>query len=206
MPHDGTNHPWYQGFTNIFGGNAMQPQQTIGTPNSNYYDYLTTSLNVGLTEGDQGYMTVEDALLSKDPSVYAKLQVADLKYDPETKEGKGMMNAVMNDPVFMMGLSLMNQAASGKSVQEALMPAMTQTQAFITNQELRKQNKMLARDKTTKRITEVISDQQALQSGDQALTMAGLQIDNQRDKNVISGIDAQFYMDEKGINLSLIHI
>ena len=204
MPHDGTNHPWYQGFTDMFGGNAMQPQQTIGTPNNDYYNYLTQSLNVGLSKGDKGYMSVEDALLSKDPAVYAKLQVADLQYDPESKEGQGMMNKVMNDPVFMMGLSLMNQAASGKSVQEALMPAMTQTQAFITNQELRRQNKMLARDKTTKRITEVISDQQALQSGDQALTMAGLQIDNQRDKNVMSGIDAQFYMDEKGINLDML--
>ena len=213
MAHDGTNHPWYQGFTDMFGTlntglqNAMNPSaNAIGTPNNDYYNYLTQSLNVGLSKGDKGYMSVEDALLSKDPAVYAKLQVADLKYDPESKEGQGMMNKVMNDPVFMMGLSLMNQAASGKSVQEALMPAMTQTQAFITNQELRRQNKMLARDKSTKRITEVISDQQALQSGDQALTMAGLKIDNQRDQNIIASIDASLYMDEKGINLDTMRI
>ena len=55
MPHDGTNHPWYQGFTDMFGSlntglqNAMNPSaNTVGTPNNDYYNYLTQSLNVSL--------------------------------------------------------------------------------------------------------------------------------------------------------------
>ena len=49
MAHDGTNHPWYQGFTNIFGNmnqgfqNAMMPQpQTTINPQEFYTDHFKT--------------------------------------------------------------------------------------------------------------------------------------------------------------------
>ena len=73
-----------------------------------------------------------------------------------------MVDRLSNNSTFIMGLQLMAAAGEGgKSVQEALAPAMSTTQAFMTNQELRKQNKKLVMNKNGT-IEERAMDQQAL--------------------------------------------
>ena len=66
MAHDGTNHPWYQGFSNIFGTmnqglqNAMMPQpQTTINPQEFYTDHFK---NYYGELADNGMMNVQKVL------------------------------------------------------------------------------------------------------------------------------------------------
>jgi len=165
MAHDGTNHPWYQGFTNIFGNmnqgfqNAMMPQtQNITRPefladwfrrqgqiaDNGFFDvqgFMSTN-----DAGEQIFDPVKfrDAYAAGDPNAAMAMVLGEEAYKESKLQDKGKMNELMNNPAFMMGLNLMGQAAQGKGIQEALAPSMTATQAFMTNQELRKQNKRLS--------------------------------------------------------------
>lgn len=166
MAHDGTNHPWYQGFSNIFGTmnqglqNAMMPQpQTTINPQEfytdhfkNYYGELADNgmMNVQkvLSTNSQGEEffdpnKLNEALKNNDFTTISEYLRASQKLTDKKLEPKGMVDRLSNNSTFIMGLQLMAAAGEGKSVQEALAPAMSTTQAFMTNQELRKQNKKL---------------------------------------------------------------
>ena len=165
MPHDGTNHPWYQGFTDIFGNinrnfnNAMMPQNQ----NVTRQDFLADWFRQQGKIADNGFFDVQgfmstndageqvfdpvkfrDAYAAGDPNAAMAMVLGEEAYKDSKLAPKGKMNELMNNPAFMMGLNLMGQAAQGKSIQEALAPSMTATQAFMTNQELRQQNKRLS--------------------------------------------------------------
>ena len=165
MPHDGTNHPWYQGFTDIFGNinrnfnNAMMPQNQ----NVTRQDFLADWFRQQGKIADNGFFDVQgfmstndageqvfdpvkfrDAYTAGDPNAAMAMVLGEEAYKDSKLAPKGKMNELMNNPAFMMGLNLMGQAAQGKSIQEALAPSMTATQAFMTNQELRQQNKRLS--------------------------------------------------------------
>ena len=166
MAHDGTNHPWYQGFSNIFGTmnqglqNAMMPQpQTTINPQEfytdhfkNYYGELADNgmMNVQkvLSTNSQGeeffdQNKLNEALKNNDFTTISEYLRASQKLTDKKLEPEGMVDRLSNNSTFIMGLQLMAAAGEGKSVQEALAPAMSTTQAFMTNQELRKQNKKL---------------------------------------------------------------
>ena len=166
MAHDGTNHPWYQGFSNIFGTmnqglqNAMMPQpQTTINPQEfytdhfkNYYGELADNgmMNVQkvLSTNSQGEEffdpnKLNEALKNNDFTTISEYLRASQKLTDKKLEPEGMVDRLSNNSTFIMGLQLMAAAGEGKSVQEALAPAMSTTQAFMTNQELRKQNKKL---------------------------------------------------------------
>ena len=166
MAHDGTNHPWYQGFSNIFGTmnqglqNAMMPQpQTTINPQEfytdhfkNYYGELADNgmMNVQkvLSTNSQGEEIFDpnklnEALKNNDFTTISEYLRASQKLTDKKLEPEGMVDRLSNNSTFIMGLQLMAAAGEGKSVQEALAPAMSTTQAFMTNQELRKQNKKL---------------------------------------------------------------
>tara|TARA_A100001388_G_scaffold105629_1_gene77316 strand:- start:5009 stop:6595 length:1587 start_codon:yes stop_codon:yes gene_type:complete len=165
MAHDGTNHPWYQGFTNIFGNmnqgfqNAMMPQ----TQNVTRQDFLADWFRQQGQIADNGFFDVQgfmstndageqifdpvkfrDAYAAGDPNAAMAMVLGEEAFKDSKLAPKGKMNELMNNPAFMMGLNLMGQAAQGKGIQEALAPSMTATQAFMTNQELRQQNKRLS--------------------------------------------------------------
>ena len=161
MPHDGTNHPWYQGFTNIFGNmnNAMMTQNQ----NVTRQDFLADWFRQQGKIADNGFFDVQgfmstndageqvfdpvkfrDAYAAGDPNAAMAMVLGEEAFKDSKLAPKGKMNELMNNPAFMMGLNLMGQAAQGKSIQEALAPSMTATQAFMTNQELRQQNKRLS--------------------------------------------------------------
>ena len=67
--------------------------------------------------------------------------------DRSSTDAESGLQKVMNNPTFVMGLNLMKAAGEGKGITDALAPSMEATQAFMTNQELRKQNKKLSRQK-----------------------------------------------------------
>jgi hypothetical protein len=168
MAHDGTNHPWYQGFSNIFGSinqgfqNAMQsPTQNVTRPEfiQDWIRQQGTISENGFFD-TQGFMSTNDAgeqifdpikfrdaYMDGDRNAAMAMVLGEEAYKESKLQDKGKMNELMNNPAFMMGLNLMGQAGQGKSIQEALAPSMTATQAFMTNQELRKQNKRLSMNK-----------------------------------------------------------
>lgn len=74
------------------------------------------------------------------------MAMADSAY-ASSSDGESGLQKVMNNPTFVMGLNLMKAAGEGKGITDALAPSMEATQAFMTNQELRKQNKKLSRQK-----------------------------------------------------------
>jgi uncharacterized protein (DUF2344 family) len=74
------------------------------------------------------------------------MAMADSAYASSSDAESGLQK-VMNNPTFVMGLNLMKAAGEGKGITDALAPSMEATQAFMTNQELRKQNKKLLRQK-----------------------------------------------------------
>ena len=168
MAHDGTNHPWYQGFTNIFGNINQGFQNAMQSPTQNVtrQDFLADWFRQQGQIADngmfdiQGFMSTNDAgeqifdpvkfrtkYMDGDPNAAIAMVLGEEAYKDSKLQDKGKMNELMNNPAFMMGLNLMGQAAQGKGIQEALAPSMTATQAFMTNQELRKQNKRLSMNK-----------------------------------------------------------
>ena len=79
---------------------------------------------------------------------------------------EGFTEKMMGNPAFMMGLSLMKSASEGKNIGASLMPAAEGTQAFMTNQELRKNNQRLMKMKEGEYMVQLIKDQQDLETVD----------------------------------------
>lgn len=165
MAHDGTNHPWYQGFTNIFGTMNQGFQNAMQSPTQNVtrQDFLSDWFRQQGKIADNGFFDVQgfmstndageqifdpvkfrDAYTDGDPNATMAMVLGEEAFKESKLQDKGKMNELMNNPAFMMGLNLMSQAGQGKGIQEALAPSMAATQAFMTNQELRKQNKRLS--------------------------------------------------------------
>ena len=88
-------------------------------------------------------LLLNEALKNNDFTTISEYLRASQKLTDKKLEPEGMVDRLSNNSTFIMGLQLMAAAGEGKSVQEALAPAMSTTQAFMTNQELRKQNKKL---------------------------------------------------------------
>ena len=83
---------------------------------------------------------------AREKNALKTMAMADSAYESSTDAESGLQK-VMNNPTFVMGLNLMKAAGEGKGITDALAPSMEATQAFMTNQELRKQNKKLSRQK-----------------------------------------------------------
>lgn len=153
-------------FKNTFnptGQGTMFGQQT--NSQNTFYDSLVNQY--GLT--DEGMLNLSLDLGNKEDA--PKLIESIFKYNNiEPKENA--ITEMMDNPGFIMGLSLMNQAATGKSLGAALMPAATTTQGFIANQDLRKQNKKLMRMKETDQVRAISKDisQLATEEGQRDLT------------------------------------
>jgi len=128
---------------------------------TSFYDFLGNKK--GLTE--EGMFDLTGDLGNKEKA--PELIKAFLEYQGEKPE-QSKVDQMMSNPGFIMGISLMQQASAGKNLGGALMPAAETTQGFITNQELRAQNKKLIRSKETGQIVELIkttSDLQTAQTG-----------------------------------------
>ena len=75
MAHDGTNHPWYQGFTNIFGNmnqgfqNAMMPQ----TQNVTRQDFLADWFRQQGQIADNGFFDVQGFMSKNDAGEYIQI-------------------------------------------------------------------------------------------------------------------------------------
>jgi hypothetical protein len=126
---------------------AMAPQNQT----NNFYDFMAKEY--GLTE--DGELNLSLDLGNKEDA--PKLIEAIFKYNNQ-EPTQGAITQMMNNPGFIMGLSLMNQAAGGKGVGEALLPAAQTTQGFMANQELTKQNKKLMRMKETGQVMAISKD------------------------------------------------
>ena len=120
----------------MFGGNQTNSS-------TSFYDFLGNKK--GLTEEGMFDLTGgEGGLGNKEKA--PELIKAFLEYQGEKPE-QNKIDQMMGNSGFIMGLSLMQQAAGGKNLGASLLPAAETTQGFITNQELRDQNKRLMRVK-----------------------------------------------------------
>lgn len=161
-----TNNPWSDffgsvntGWNNMVGGinNALMPEQSqlTGNPsmdqflvkyiNDNKLNALTPSGHLNV-EGTHGLQDVMTAAMEGDNKALAALIMGERAYQSSESDPKGIA-AAFNNPAFIMGIQLMKGAGEGKNIGEAMAPAAEATQAFMTNQELRKQNKRLIRSK-----------------------------------------------------------
>lgn len=115
---------------------------------NNFYDFLEKKH--GLTEEGMFDLTAGIGEKAKAPEFLK----AFFEYRGEKPE-QNKIDQMMSNSGFIMGLSLMQQAAGGKNIGAALLPAAETTQGFISNQELRSQRKQLIKDKETDRIIQV---------------------------------------------------
>ena len=159
-------------FKNTFnptGQGTMFGQQT--NSQNTFYDSLVNQY--GLT--DEGMLNLSLDLGNKEDA--PKLIESIFKYNNiEPKENA--ITEMMDNPGFIMGLSLMNQAATGKNLGAALMPAATTTQGFIANQDLRKQNKKLMRMKETDQVRAISKDMSDLATAESSRALTGAQTEN----------------------------
>ena len=125
----------------MFGSNES-------SSSNNFYDFLEKKH--GLTE--EGMFDLTKSIGEKDKA--PEFLKAFFEYRGEKPE-QNKIDQMMGNSGFIMGLSLMQQAAGGKNLGAALMPAAETTQGFISNQELRNQRKQLIKDKETDRIIQV---------------------------------------------------
>ena len=154
---------------------AMAPQNQT----NNFYDFMVKQY--GLT--DDGELNLGLDLGNKEDA--PKVVEAILKYNNQEPE-EGAIMRMMNNPGFIMGLSLMNQAAGGKGVSEALLPAAQTTQGFIANQELTKQNKKLMRMKDSGQIIEVNKAMAELQQTRAGTQQTVAQTENIKSQTVLN--------------------
>ena len=154
---------------------AMAPQNQT----NNFYDFMVKQY--GLT--DDGELNLGLDLGNKEEA--PKVVEAILKYNNQEPE-EGAIMRMMNNPGFIMGLSLMNQAAGGKGVSEALLPAAQTTQGFIANQELTKQNKKLMRMKDSGQIIEVNKAMAELQQTRAGTQQTVAQTENIKSQTVLN--------------------
>ena len=144
-------------FKNTF--NPSGAGTMFGTPQNQtntFYDFMAKEY--GLTENGELDLSLD--LRNKEDA--PKLVEAVLKYNNQ-EPNENAITQMMSNPGFIMGLSLMNQAAGGKGVGEALLPAAQTTQGFIANQELTKQNKKLMRMKDSGQVIAINRDIAELQ-------------------------------------------
>ena len=185
---------------NPSGGGFFGSSQTTNanTP----YDRLLQNLGVNINEEGHMDLTFRDdgtAILGDRVLTRGEIATAVLKNNGlEAEDNK--INQMMGNPGFIMGLSLMNQAAQGKNLGGALLPAAQTTQAFMTNQDLRQQNKKLMRDKESGKILETIDFVQDaalkdVQTETAVLGIDALKEDIQSKKygNIMLGVDAATY-------------
>jgi hypothetical protein len=193
---------------NPSGGGMFSNNQTTNTLSS--YDQMLQNLGVDITKDGHIDLTFNDdgtAILGDKQLTRGQIATAVLKNNGlEVEDNK--VNQMMDNPAFIMGLSLMNQASQGKNIGGALMPAAESTQAFITNQDLRKQNKKLMRDKQSGKILETIDfvQEAGLKDVKTKGAVIGLDVlkeDLQSKKygNVMLGIDADSYFTKNKLNL-----
>jgi len=171
MPHTPGHLNWLQNLSqNAFSfpsgdqfrtnvGNFFNQPQQLNKPEF-YQQWFSNggSITPGGTLDVNGYMSndkfdmnkvLEDLYSGDDArekNALKTMAMADSAYESSTDAESGLQK-VMNNPTFVMGLNLMKAAGEGKGITDALAPSMEATQAFMTNQELRKQNKKLSRQK-----------------------------------------------------------
>lgn len=188
------NDAWKQGWENMWGqqGGFFTPNEQM-TQNQYYSQHFN---DMALTEEGmldvEGYMSdgkfdmkkLISALNSNDKEVASKamteLQLAQMGYEDHASKEGGFAQ-VMNNPAFVMGLQMMKAAGEGKQIGEALAPSLTATQAFMTNQELRKQNKKLARSKEGNLIEQTLDYRRTFadtQTAEAQAQITGLTADN----------------------------
>jgi len=179
----------------MFGGNQSNSS-------TDFYDFLANKK--GLTEEGMFDLTGDLGNKEKAPEFIK----AFLEYQGQKPE-ENKIDQMMGNSGFIMGLSLMQQAAGGKNLGAALLPAAETTQGFITNQELRDQNKKLMRVKETGQIVELLKTSQDLQKGDVDIESSKIGIDllkedlqSKKYGNVMLGIDASSYFDKNNLNMS----
>ena len=193
---------------NPSGGGMFSNNQTTNTLSS--YDQMLQNLGVDITKDGHIDLTFNDdgtAILGDKQLTRGQIATAVLKNNGlEVEDNK--VNQMMDNPAFIMGLSLMNQASQGKNIGGALMPAAESTQAFITNQDLRKQNKKLMRDKQSGKILETIDFVQEAELKDIKTKGAVIGLDvlkedlqSKKYGNVMLGIDADSYFTKNKLNL-----
>ena len=136
----------FDGFNPSGQGTMFGSNETNST--TNFYEFLEKEH--GLT--DEGMFDLTAKLGDKEKA--PELIKAFLEYSGQKPE-QNKVDQMMGNSGFIMGLSLMQQAAGGKNIGAALLPAAQGTQAFMTNQELRDQRKQLIKDKETGRILEI---------------------------------------------------
>ena len=179
---------------------AMTPQNQ----SNNFYDFMVKQY--GLT--DDGELNLGLDLGNKEDA--PKVVEAILKYNNQEPE-EGAIMRMMNNPGFIMGLSLMNQAAGGKGVSEALLPAAQTTQGFIANQELTKQNKKLMRMKDSGQIIEVNKAMAELQQTRAGTQQTVAQTENIKSQTVLNELkkpllENEALMGMKNITLAQLNI
>jgi hypothetical protein len=179
---------------------AMTPQNQ----SNNFYDFMVKQY--GLT--DNGELNLGLDLGNKEDA--PKVVEAILKYNNQEPE-EGAIMRMMNNPGFIMGLSLMNQAAGGKGVGEALLPAAQTTQGFIANQELTKQNKKLMRMKDSGQIIEVNKAMAELQQTRAGTQQTVAQTENIKSQTVLNDLkkpllENEALMGMKNITLAQLNI
>ena len=189
-------------FKNTFNPTGQGTMFGSQNQSNSFYDYLGNK--TGLT--DEGMFDLTSALGDKEKA--PELIKAFLEYQGEKPE-QSKIDQMMGNSGFIMGLSLMQQAASGKNLGAALMPAAETTQGFITNQELRAQNKRLMKTKETGQIVELLQTSQDLQKGDIDIESSKIGIDllkqdlqSKKYGNIMLGIDANSYYDKNKLNMS----
>ena len=158
----------------MFGGNQTNSS-------TSFYDFLGNKK--GLTEECMFDLTGDLGNKEKAP----ELIKAFLEYQGEKPE-QNKIDQMMGNSGFIMGLSLMQQAAGGKNLGAALLPAAETTQGFITNQELRDQNKKLMRVKETGQIVELIKTTSDLQTAEAGRAQTAATTANIKSETVLNNL------------------
>lgn len=158
----------------MFGGNQTNSS-------TSFYDFLGNKK--GLTE--EGMFDLTGDLGNKEKA--PELIKAFLEYQGEKPE-QNKIDQMMGNSGFIMGLSLMQQAAGGKNLGAALLPAAETTQGFITNQELRDQNKKLMRVKETGQIVELIKTTSDLQTAEAGRAQTAATTANIKSETVLNNL------------------
>lgn len=179
----------------------------FGTPQNQTNDFYSfMAKQYGLTENGELDLSLD--LRNKEDA--PKLIEAVLKYNNQ-EPNENAITQMMSNPGFIMGLSLMNQAAGGKGVGEALLPAAQTTQGFIANQELTKQNKKLMRMKDSGQVIALNKDVAELQQTRASTDQTVAQTENIKSQTVLNDLKKPLLENEalmgiKNITLAQLNI
>lgn len=170
---------FFKGFNPSGQGTMFGSNQSNSS--NNFYDFL--GQKKGLTE--EGMFDLTGDLGNKEKA--PELIKAFLEYQGEKPE-QNKIDQMMGNSGFIMGLSLMQQAAGGKNLGAALLPAAETTQGFITNQELRDQNKKLMKVKETGQIVELLKTTSDLQTAEAGRTQTAATTANIKSETVLNNL------------------